>query len=72
MPTAEQRAAEAAILAAGARDGDALAWLRLEADNDAPGGAILLTTFPGGGTEMLGRGDFHGRWAEWRPRAVRI
>lgn len=29
------------------------------------GGAIVLTTWPGGESVELGRGDFHGRWAEW-------
>ena len=68
MPAAEQAAAEATIRAAGARDGDALAWLRLEADDATPGGAVLLTRFPGGETVELGRGDFHGRWARWHPQ----
>jgi len=29
------------------------------------GGAIVLTIWPGGESVELGRGDFHGRWAEW-------
>lgn len=42
-----------------------LAWLRLEGDGQAPGGAILLTLWPEGRTRMLGRADFHGRWVNW-------
>jgi hypothetical protein len=29
------------------------------------GGAIVLTIWPGGESKEIGRGDFHGRWAEW-------
>jgi hypothetical protein len=29
------------------------------------GGAIMLTIWPGGESVEIGRGDFHGRWAEW-------
>jgi len=43
--------------------GDApIAWLRLEPDGHAPGGAIILTVWPGGETRTVGRADFHGRW----------
>lgn len=41
------------------------ARLSMEPD-DKPGSArIDLTIWPDGGTVTLGRGDFHGRWAEW-------
>lgn len=42
-----------------------LAWLRLEADGESPGAAILLTLWPDGETRRLGRADFHGRWVHW-------
>jgi hypothetical protein len=42
-----------------------LAWLRLEPDGKPGTAAILLTLWPGGETHMLGRGDYHGRFAEW-------
>lgn len=43
-----------------------LARLSFEQDGQpARGGAIVLTTWPGGESVELGRGDFHGRWAEW-------
>jgi hypothetical protein len=42
-----------------------VAWLRMEADGQAPGAAITLTLWPGGATRLLGRCDFHGRWVTW-------
>ncbi len=42
-----------------------LAWLRLEPDGKAGSAAILLSLWPGGGTRELGRGDYHGRFADW-------
>ena len=39
-----------------------IAWLRLEPDGNAPGGAIILTLWPGGEPRTIGRADFHGRW----------
>ncbi|WP_424933578.1 DUF2332 domain-containing protein [Amaricoccus macauensis] len=42
-----------------------LAWLRFEGDGRDPGGAILLTLWPGGETHRLGRADYHGRWVDW-------
>jgi hypothetical protein len=42
-----------------------LARIAIESD-DTPGSArIDLTIWPDGRTVTLGRGDFHGRWAEW-------
>lgn len=42
-----------------------LAWLRFEGDGNAPGGALLLTLWPTGETQLIGRMDFHGRWVHW-------
>jgi len=42
-----------------------LAWLRFEPDGIRGSAAILLTLWPGGETRALGRGDYHGRYAEW-------
>jgi hypothetical protein len=56
------------LLSAAGEKADAtapLAWLRLEPDGAGPGAALTLTLWPEGGTERLGRGDFHGRWVRW-------
>ena len=56
------------IAEAGARaDADTpFARLSLEAD-DKPGDASLsLQIWPGGEKREIGRGDFHGRWVDWR------
>ncbi len=50
---------------AAATDDAPLAWLRLESDSLADLPAILLDLWPGGSRRVLGRGDWHGRWAEW-------
>jgi hypothetical protein len=50
------------------------AWLRLEKDGTLGSAGILLTVWPsklagdgrGGETRALGRGDYHGQYAEWR------
>ena len=43
-----------------------LAHISVEADETpAKGARIDLTLWPTGETVTLGRGDFHGRWAEW-------
>ena len=57
-----------AMEAAGARADAArpLAWLRFEPDGASPGAALALTLRPGGETRLLARGDFHGRWVDWR------
>jgi len=67
LPAAAQKAGEALINAAGKRATTEapLAWLRMEADGEAPGAAITLTTWPNGHTRTLGRVDFHGRWVNW-------
>jgi hypothetical protein len=59
--------AEALIRAAGERATSAapLFWLRMEADADPDGAGLRLASWPGGGERLLGRADFHGRWARW-------
>ena len=65
------RATQARITAALAGAGAAatreapLAWLRFEPDGTRDTAAILLTLWPGGETRNLGRGDYHGRFADW-------
>ncbi|MEO6395449.1 MAG: DUF2332 family protein [Devosia sp.] len=41
------------------------AHLTVESDEVRGGAAIRLAVWPGGADRFLGRGDFHGRWAEW-------
>lgn len=61
----------ARIAAALARGGAAATrdrpFVHLNMESDSiPGSARLAFTFwPGGRTVILGRGDYHGRWAEW-------
>ncbi len=43
-----------------------LAWLSLEADGKGPGAALMLSLWPAGETYELARGDFHGRWVDWK------
>jgi len=43
-----------------------LAWLRFEADGKEPGAGIGLQMWPHGIDAQLGRGDFHGRWVDWK------
>jgi hypothetical protein len=59
ITTAMQSAGDAA-----SRDAP-LAWLRLEPDGNPSTAAVLLTLWPGGATRELGRGDWHGRFANW-------
>lgn len=68
MPAATRARIEAAMAEAGARADAAspLAWLRLEDDGGSPGAGLLLTTWPDGATREIARGDYHGRWVEWR------
>ena len=63
---------EAVIEAAGRRAGrDApVAWVRFESDGNASGAALTLDRWDERGDRRsfaLGRGDFHGRWIDWRP-----
>lgn len=43
-----------------------IAWLRLEADGEDPGGGLRVTLWPTGEEWLLARGDYHGRWLDWR------
>ena len=63
----QQRRIAGAMAAAGARASDesSLAWLRLEPDGPAKTAAVQLTLWPGGVPRLLGRGDYHGRFADW-------
>ena len=72
FPRATQDRITAALTAAG-KGGTArtpLAWLRLEPDNTPGTAAILLSLWPGGQTYELGRGDYHGRFADWSGHEV--
>lgn len=70
LPDAERARAENTTRRAGgaASATRPLSWLRFEADRAAPGAGIYLTTWNGspddGITQLLGRGDFHGRWIQ--------
>jgi hypothetical protein len=68
FPEPTQQRIVAALTKAGARATaeTPLAWLRLEPDGTPGSAAIVLTSWPGGDTRVLGRGDYHGRYAEWR------
>jgi hypothetical protein len=64
----ERQAVRQKLDAAGlhARRDTALAWLRLEPDDEHPGRAALrLTLWPGGYDELLARSGYHGRPVEW-------
>lgn len=75
MPLEEQQRAQLLIEDAGRRaTADApFAWLRFEADGASDGAALTATIWPGGRPDgeqvTLGRGDFHGRWIDWRPES---
>ncbi|MBL4725857.1 MAG: DUF2332 family protein [Rhizobiaceae bacterium] len=63
----EQDRCRKALDTAGAKasKNSALAWLRLEADEDDDGAGLYLTLWPTGKTTLIGRADFHGRWVKW-------
>jgi hypothetical protein len=42
------------------------ARLALEADEQNNGAALTLQIWPSGEKKQIGRGDFHGRWVDWR------
>ncbi|MEO1422238.1 MAG: DUF2332 family protein [Pseudomonadota bacterium] len=67
LPDEVARRAEAAIAAAGARAtaGAPFARFAMEADDTPRSAALTLTVWPGGTVRSLGRGDFHGRSADW-------
>jgi hypothetical protein len=68
FPTALQEKGEDLIAAAGSRaTTDApLARLAFEADGKPDGAALTLQIWPSGEKKQIGRGDFHGRWVDWR------
>lgn len=43
-----------------------LARLALEADDKDNGASLTLQIWPSGEKKEIGRGDFHGRWVDWR------
>lgn len=43
-----------------------LARLALEADEHDNGASLTLQIWPSGDRKEIGRGDFHGRWVDWR------
>jgi hypothetical protein len=43
-----------------------LARLSLEADENNYGASLILQIWPAGEKKEIGRGDFHGRWVDWR------
>jgi hypothetical protein len=68
LPAEVQARIEALLhrLGAAATADRPLARVAFEQDGQpARGGRIDLTLWPEGRTVTLGRGDFHGRWAEW-------
>lgn len=69
LPAEVQRRIEAALDTAGAAaTAEApIAWLRVEPDGLPGSAGIRLTLWPGGETRLLGRADYHGRWARWAP-----
>ena len=73
MPHTEQQRAQSLIEEAGRRatPDTPFAWLRFEPDGAGDGAGLTATIWPGGPdggeTVTLGRGDFHGRWIDWRP-----
>lgn len=68
FPEEAKRRGEALLKEAGrkATKDAPLAWLRLEADGKRPGAGLALTLWPSGQTQTIARGDFHGRWVDWK------
>ncbi|MEM6478962.1 MAG: DUF2332 family protein [Pseudomonadota bacterium] len=72
LPRAARAEGAALISEAGARATSRapLAWVRMEPDGNAPGAALTMSLWPGGGeARSFGRVDFHGRWVDWQPPA---
>jgi hypothetical protein len=67
VPAAGKTRIEAALAAAGAAATPQRPFARVSVESDAIRGSarISLTVWPDGETVTLGRGDYHGRWAEW-------
>jgi hypothetical protein len=75
LTPAAQAEGEALMAAAGASATPKapLAWVRFEADDAGPGAGLRLDLWDGARprqTIALGRGDFHGRWVDWRGLAT--
>jgi hypothetical protein len=68
LPKALQDEGEQLIAEAGARatDNAPLARLQLEADGKPDGASLTLQIWPVGEKQEVGRGDFHGRWVDWK------
>lgn len=68
LPEALRAKGDALVAEAGARaTAEApLARLSLEADGGADGASLTLQVWPSGERQEIGRGDFHGRWVDWR------
>lgn len=68
LPADTRRRIEAALMDAGAGAGSdsPIAWLRVEPDDEKGSAGVRLTLWPGGGTRLLGRADYHGRWHRWQ------
>lgn len=73
LDPAARAAGEQVLEDAGARASASapLAWVRFEADGAGPGAGLTLDLWDGGVRRHfdLGRGDFHGRWIDWRAAA---
>jgi hypothetical protein len=67
VPAAAKARIETLLTETGAAATRERPFARISVESDStPGSArIDLTVWPGGRTVTLGRGDFHGRWAEW-------
>ena len=67
LPAATRQRIDATLTAAGAaatRDRP-FARFTMESDDVRGSARLALTVWPEGRTVILGRGDYHGRWAEW-------
>lgn len=67
LPDTTRKTIDDAVEAAAARatPDRPLARLFLEGDGDLKSAAVRLRIWPGGEDRLIGRGGFHGRWAEW-------
>lgn len=68
LPKASQAEGERLIAEAGAKatEDAPLARLQLEADDKPEGASLTLQIWPTEEKQEVGRGDFHGRWVDWR------
>lgn len=68
FPKDLQERGEALIAEGGARATPEapLAHLSFEADGRPDGASLTLQVWPSGEKREIGRGDFHGRWVDWR------